>query len=519
VANPSVKHSGFLVPNARGVADPAMAEPDQIDFNTIANARWGVIEGCKVEISGKTASTVGGTALVNGVIVALRAGSVDLTTGGAQDRFDLIAVNSNGELVKMEGSTSADPVFPDLTTDLTLLAAVFCGAGTGEFANNLIDKRKFVADSLLTKLPSNSPLIRNVNGTGDFFRVDGSGRTTWMGDTFLERSAAETLRVTRHLDVFGNLSIGGTFAAQGSISSALGTVSATNLRRGTALPGTASLGDMFQNTATGKVYAYMSIGWVELAGAESTTPYGTIIMSMRPKAEMTPLGWVSLEGQRIYENPQNANLFKLPALADTITGTAPTRQLVLPDMRQRFPMIRFGVEPGTVGGADSFTLTVDQMPKHKHDVSAVSGGKTTVKGRTGEAGGHRHTTTTGGRHGHTFDEGDGHAHHGMDNDSEGYVIATMVNGGNSIDAFFNDSSHTYTVRAAQWTRRAKTNAIVREEGSYHDHTISYEDAHTHPISDFDLPNHEHSVVEEYRGSGRAVTFTPPYLTVYAYMKM
>ena len=54
-----LKHDGFFVPNAQDVAKPELAEPDRIDFNTIAHARWGVINGCLVTVAGSTA-TVGG---------------------------------------------------------------------------------------------------------------------------------------------------------------------------------------------------------------------------------------------------------------------------------------------------------------------------------------------------------------------------------------------------------------------------------------------------------------------------
>ena len=67
MTRPSVKHDGFLVPNAALVDHPRMAEPDQIDFNTVAQARWGVVEGCLVTVSGSQAQcTLGGLALVNG---------------------------------------------------------------------------------------------------------------------------------------------------------------------------------------------------------------------------------------------------------------------------------------------------------------------------------------------------------------------------------------------------------------------------------------------------------------------
>jgi hypothetical protein len=154
MARPTVLHQGFFVPNAQDVAKPELAEPDRIDFNTVAHARWGVINGCLVTVTGSTATATAGTALVNGVLVNVEAGqNVHVGAGGVQDRFDIVGVNDLGKLVGIGGSESLDPVFPDVPLTVTALAAVMCTAGGGSYADNVIDKRKFLPDSLLTKIP------------------------------------------------------------------------------------------------------------------------------------------------------------------------------------------------------------------------------------------------------------------------------------------------------------------------------------------------------------------------------
>ena len=114
MARPSVAHGGFLIPNAGTVSEPLLSEPDRIDFNTIAHARWGVLTGCRVTGSGQNNINVApGTAMVNGKFVYV-AGSTDLQvsipTGLA--KFDLIAVNDSRRALGHPGQGVQRPVLP-----------------------------------------------------------------------------------------------------------------------------------------------------------------------------------------------------------------------------------------------------------------------------------------------------------------------------------------------------------------------------------------------------------------------
>jgi microcystin-dependent protein len=516
VPRPSVEHSGFLVPNARDLADPAMAEPDQIDFNTIANARWGVIEGCEVQIDRQSARTVGGTALIDGQLVTVKDGGVTLSNGGVQDRFDLVVTDTDGTLKTIEGTPSNDPVFPDVPPDRTLLAAVFCGAGGSDFSNNVIDKRKFIADSLRTKIPSTDNLIINRNGSTNLYQVNGEGYTTWNGDATLRRKEFGVLEITRDLEVFNKLTAGGVFSAA-SVTARSGPVIGTNLRRGDVPdPATGTIGDLFQSTTTGLVYSRTAEGWVQLVAGDSVTPYGTVIYSLRPRDEMEPLGWLPLMGQEIVESNQNKRLFDIPFLRSQATGTVGSRRVRLPNMSQRFPKADFAT-PGTVGGSSTITVGMVNMPTHQHDVNAAKGGQTRITGSTTPAGGHRHEVVTFGRHGHEIDEGEGHMHPGMAAPGGG-IITEVAGGLNSIDAFFNDRSHTYEVASYLWIARARTNLRVTMEGSAHDHTISPVDDHSHKVDVTDVPAHDHVITQETRGEGRPINYSPPFITMFCYIK-
>ncbi|MFT4559161.1 MAG: microcystin-dependent protein [Planctomycetaceae bacterium] len=83
-----------------------------------------------------------------------------------------------------------------------------------------------------------------------------------------------------------------------------------------------------------------------------------------------PRGWAFCNGQ-LLPISQNSALFSL--LGATFGGDGRTT-FGLPDLRGRTP-IGFGrgpglseIEIGEKGGSNSHTLTIDQMPAHRHDI-------------------------------------------------------------------------------------------------------------------------------------------------------
>src|SRR5262245_55309339 len=128
MARPKVTHDGFLIPNAADVSSPRMAEPDRVDFNTLSSLRWGVVEGCLVTCVNAQVTVNPGLALVNGVMVTVTGGQINVGSGGSQDRFDIIGVDDGGNPVLVAGTAGVDPVFPDPPANVTTLAAVFAPA-------------------------------------------------------------------------------------------------------------------------------------------------------------------------------------------------------------------------------------------------------------------------------------------------------------------------------------------------------------------------------------------------------
>lgn len=92
-----------------------------------------------------------------------------------------------------------------------------------------------------------------------------------------------------------------------------------------------------------------------------------------------PLGWALCNGQFLPIN-QNQGLFSL--LGTTYGGNG-TTTFALPDLRARVP-VHFGngVVLGERGGADSSTLTAQQLPPHEHLVPAAAVDAATVAAGT-----------------------------------------------------------------------------------------------------------------------------------------
>ena len=533
---PSVHHGGFLVPNAPDVNDPVMAEPDRIDFNTVAHGQYGVIEGCQVLVDVRKATTTGGTAIVNGKLVAVRYGEVNLTTGGEQDRFDLIVTDDKGTLTAIQGTPAIDPVFPDTPVDTTLLAAVFCPSNTGDFNENIVDKRKFLSKALLTKINPNDMLVQSRNGMGNVFTINGQGDMEWTGasgerptmptgtDAKLFRLSPGTLRIEDTLQVKVGLHVegnGGITTSLGQIWAA-GRISGSNLRSGPATPITAyplaPLGTIWQQD-DGRIWVKQTSGWVEIASIANAAPVGTIIQSLNDPDSMLAMGWVPMRGNSVSED-QFPNLFTLTALTDgRATGSEPHRTMILPNLTNRIMLTNFD-QPGLLSGSNTRTLTVANLPAHKHNTAVQQGGKRAVTGSTVPAGGHRHIIEDSGGHVHG-NRDDGHAHAGFDLNGQvmsAVVVVPMGAGGNSIDANFNDANHPLDADVLMWTSKAKAKIEVLAANSPHKHPMSTVEDHVHDLDITELPNHSHGVNESLVGEGQSFSVLPAAINVYSYIR-
>ena len=186
---------------------------------------------------------------------------------------------------------------------------------------------------------------------------------------------------------------------------------------------------------------------IAAAAGENIVPSGGIIMWSGSTASI-PAGWFLCNGSN---------------------GT--------PDLRSRFVVGAGGAYAvGATGGADSVTLSTDQMPAHSHSGSTNSAGSHTHTGSTGSAGTHNHRLY-----------------------------------GNAAGSILSIGSQTATVMGGQST------------GSY---TDSYggiqhvEDAgsHSHSLSISAAGDHTHTVSVGDTGGGASHENRPPYYALAYIMK-
>lgn len=101
----------------------------------------------------------------------------------------------------------------------------------------------------------------------------------------------------------------------------------------------------------------------------------------------------------------------------------------------------------------------------------------------------------------------------------GPVVGLFWGGQNKIDAYFNDRSHTYSVEAYDWSMPAIANVnVMAGAESDHDHVIEQDGDHDHQVTFGSVPEHPHVITEQEVGGDQPITYRPPYLTVFVYVR-
>lgn len=523
MARPSVQHSGFLIPNAKDVSDTVLAEPDQIDFNTLANARWGVVSGCALGEQGPLALTVGvGVAVVNGALVPVRGGTVSLTLPNTGSRFINVVVDSGGVIRTIDGVAATDPVFPDVPVDNTLLATCHATANAASLQDFVVDKRRFLTPALFSNVGALSDLIVNYNSPNppvgepsQWWRVNGQGDILWSGDTLLKRSAAKTLRITDHLVTGGDLTVEDDAHVVGALA-VDGVMSARNLRRSNTRPTSPVLGDLWQDTTNGTLSIALPdpvthiIDWEPLATGDTAMPVGTIIDSVETKTIMESKGWVALDGSVVTET-KYPNLFGLVDMAPWISGgTAPTRQMTLPNMNRRF-RITDNNDTAKIGGSNTKVITRQNLPKHDHNVSVDTHGDIQPTAQlSGTSGAHGHDIIGDGKHDHdVYDRG--HTH------DKNFIVVNSA-GGSMLDGLINDRSHTWQVDVASTTATGYANIVAKPAAIGGLSIPTTGGLHNHTVQVSKITGLTHTVREELVGENTPIDITPAYFTVRTYIR-
>lgn len=529
---------GFIIPNAETYApDYQTAQPDQGDFLVLGNAKYGVISGCLVTLSGLTASVGTGPHLVVVDETLYKIGdnlSVEIAGKGALPRFDLIvfdtATSPSPGLRVVAGTPANNPVFPEITNTITPLAAVFVPAAGGSTNPHLIDKRNLLQTSL-TALDLDN-LVRNYssNGVGIRFNIDGDGKTSWgtsgTADTFLERLSAGVLKVTDEVRA-------ANFKATSSITvNNEEVVTSETIRWGTGESRSSwsgpDIGDIHVNNQNGTISVWRPLDGVEQwVTLQPNVPAGTVIQSFVPEAKMA--GWLLLNGQTV----SKANAGNLWDLFKDDATWRPTvaEELVLPNMTGRFP-IGAGGSGGGVGtlhgsldggdptGTIRLTLTEEQLPSHRHraeiNIGTSIAGSHTHSATTNTVSNHAHSVTGGGAHTHAVND-PGHAH-GW---AGGWpIVSTLEEPDSCVDAVFTDLDHMWRTIASPYSLPSTTNIGIQSAPN-HTHEISGGGSHSHTIAATSTAgDHFHTIpAHNAVGGGKAIVFNPPSISLYFYIKI
>lgn len=523
---------GFIIPNSGTYApDYQTSQPDQGDFLVLGNSRYGVVSGCKVSLQGGAVVIAGddNVVVINGQLISIPAGTSSITISGANldPRFDLVVVDINAGLTAVQGTPQANPVFPDVPGDSVVLAAIYTNTN-GD--HHVIDKRKFLQPSIFSIQTDISPyyiIKHHAAGTLNVkFSVDGDGKISWGDgthavDTFLERDASGRLKITSGLNV-------NSIEASGSITVAgHPVITGDNIQWGTTAnrPANADVGDLYIDTNSGTI----NIWKAEPAGTpekwmsvQPNVPSGTVIMSFLPSLS----GYLRLDGS-CPNRSLVGNLWNLhPEWRET--NEANEDCLRLPDLTGRFPIgatsvpssNRTNVEGGTVRdsvGTIGISLATENLPRHRHhtDTATAAAGSHTHTASVDNSGSHTHTVDPAGWHKHPHRD-NGH-HHGWEN---GAPIVAVADGSHDgcTDSAFADSSHNYRTRPS-WNSESKPSNIDIEFAGTHTHTLSGGGLHSHVLTVTSAGSHTHALPAQVDvGENKEVTFAPPSLSLYFYIK-
>ncbi len=166
-----------------------------------------------------------------------------------------------------------------------------------------------------------------------------------------------------------------------------------------------------------------------------------------------------------------------------------------PDLRERFVMgAADAEEPGGTGGANSYSLSVAQLPVHTHTASANTTGAHTHSGSTASSGNHSDhsmSTGSGGNHGHTV-TADNSLGSSTARPGGGVGGSRTTQGENGV----NGASHNHNIT-----------------------TLSSSGAHTHTVTVNSGGGHTHTITVNNTGNGEAIDNRPAFYALAFIMKL
>jgi microcystin-dependent protein len=402
----------YNVPNSADVPAIDLAEPDNADFLALGFQRTGVVSGGAVTQSGTPAMSVlvaAAEIIIDGAPYTKSSATVVLDPATSSPRFDIIGWNLSGNPVAIKGTPSGtNAVVPAFDpTIFCMTAIVYIGASAVSITNAyIVQKQVSPRISLRHNYVADTDVVLDwstpTKASG--LRAFANGTLQWVSST-LSRTTDTAMEWATSLLIRQNASGTPSLILKSATPSGLkgdyilqvqpqtttntiagidttGRLSGLNMRAGAGSPEgavTADRGTLYLNeTATGgndalyvKTTDSVPTGWVALgayvSSAQAIPVGGVVAWPGIIGADTVPSGYLWCDGSE----QSQATYPALSGFCGTKFGTAAVGNFKLPDYRGR---TLFGVDgtlattPGVNIGADSLTLSIDQMPVHSHVV-------------------------------------------------------------------------------------------------------------------------------------------------------
>jgi microcystin-dependent protein len=258
--------------------------------------------------------------------------------------------------------------------------------------------------------------------------------------------------------------------------------------------------------------------------ATAAAPDGYLVCN----GDLVPNGTGTVQGV-------TANFAPLYTMLATTYGAAGK----LPDLRNYFTAGSGNSYPiGSTGGANTVSLTTDQLPSHSHSAnSSDAGGHSHAGSSTSNAGDHTHSgsSTSAGDHSHSGSSssaGD-HSHSGSTSSAGSHnhnyqrpsdKSSTQPGGGpgkwtsTNGDGTGNAGDHSHSMSLNPAGNHSHTMSL--NPGGSHSHNMSLNPSggHSHSVSIDAVTGHTHTITVSSTGSGSAHENRPPYVALLPVIK-